>query len=86
MGFADELAELDDMRRGGVGRDEVAEVFPVELLRSVGYFGAADGAREAFSRLAQGLDVAIVRVVGARPGIDTVLAAMRACSPAGPDG
>ena len=83
MGFADELAELDDMRRGGARRDEVADAFPAELLRSVGYFGPADGAREAFGRLAQGLDVAIVRVVGARPGIDTVLATMRACSPEG---
>jgi len=81
MGFADELAELDDMRRRGAGRAEVADAFPVELLRSVGYFGTAKDAAEAFGRLAQGLDVAIVRVVGARPGVDTVLATMHTCRP-----
>jgi alkanesulfonate monooxygenase SsuD/methylene tetrahydromethanopterin reductase-like flavin-dependent oxidoreductase (luciferase family) len=82
MGFADELAELDDMRRSGAGDEEVADAFPVELFRSVGYFGTADGAAKSFGRLAQGLDVAIVRVVGARAGVDTVLATMRACRPA----
>jgi alkanesulfonate monooxygenase SsuD/methylene tetrahydromethanopterin reductase-like flavin-dependent oxidoreductase (luciferase family) len=81
MGFTDELAELDDMRRGGADDEEVADAFPVELLRSVGYFGATKGAAEAFGRLVQGLDVAIVRVVGARPGVDTVLSTMRACRP-----
>jgi alkanesulfonate monooxygenase SsuD/methylene tetrahydromethanopterin reductase-like flavin-dependent oxidoreductase (luciferase family) len=81
MGFADELAELDDMRRSGADDEEVADAFPVKLLRSVGYFGTADGAAKSFGRLARGLDVAIVRVVGARPGVDTVLATMRACRP-----
>ena len=81
MGFAGALADLDDMRRSGASDEEVAEAFPAELLLQVGYFGPVDGAAEAFGRLAQGLDVAIVRVVAARPGVDSVLTTMRACRP-----
>ncbi len=82
MGFSDELAELDAMRTEGASPDDVAEAFPEHVLRAVGYFGPADGAATAFKRLAQGLDTAIVRVVAARPGLDSVRAAMRACAPA----
>ena len=81
MGFANELAELDRMREQGASRDELAEACPKELLRSVGYFGDATGAAKAFRRLSQGLNVAIVRVVVARPGVDSVIATMRACRP-----
>ena len=81
MGFAEALAELDRMREQSASRDEVADAFPPELLQRVGYYGRADAAAEAFGRLAQGLDIAIVRVVAARPGVDSVLAVMRACSP-----
>ena len=35
----------------------------------------------AFRRLAEGLDVAIVRVVAARPGLASVLAVLQACRP-----
>ena len=82
MGFADELAELDDMRRKGCGADEVADAFPPALLRTVGYYGSAENAAAEFRRLAQGLDIAIVRVVKARPGVQSVRAVMEACSPA----
>ena len=81
MGFADELAQLDEMRKKGASRDDVAEAFPAEILQSVGYFGKADGAAEAFARLAEGLDTAIVRVVAARRGVDSTLAVMEACRP-----
>ena len=81
MGFTEELAELDRMRTAGASRDEVAGAFSTELLLNVGYYGPADGAAEAFSSLAKGLDVAVVRVVAARPGLDSVLAVMRACQP-----
>jgi alkanesulfonate monooxygenase SsuD/methylene tetrahydromethanopterin reductase-like flavin-dependent oxidoreductase (luciferase family) len=81
MGFAGELAELDQMRRQGASTDEVADAFPPEVLKQVGYYGPAEGAAPAFRRLAEGLDVALVRVVAARPGLDSVLAAMRACAP-----
>ncbi len=81
MGFTDELASLDEMRKKGASRDDVAEAFPAEILQSVGYFGKADGAAAAFARLAEGLDTAIVRVVAARRGVDSTLAVMEACRP-----
>ena len=81
MGFTDELAQLDEMRKKGASRDDVADAFPAEILQSVGYFGKADGAAAAFARLAEGLDTAIVRVVAARRGVDSTLAVMEACKP-----
>ena len=41
----------------------------------------AQGAAEAFRDLAHGLDTAIVRVVAARPGPESVQAVMEACRP-----
>ena len=82
MGFDKELDELDRMRELGESNDRVAAAFPVEVLRKVGYFGPAAGAREAFLRVAEGLDEAVVRVVAARPGLDSVRAVMEACRPA----
>ncbi len=81
MGFTDALRELDEMRGKGASREEVADAFPPELLLKVGYFGKADGAAKAFRSLAEGLDIAMVRVVAARPGVESTLAAMRACRP-----
>ena len=81
MGFTEELAMLDEMRTKESSRDEVADAFSPELLSTVGYYGKADGAAGAFAKLAQGLDTAIVRVVAARPGIESILAVMRACAP-----
>ena len=81
MGFTEELAGLDEMRMNNATRDEVAEAFSPELLRTVGYYGKSDGAAEAFGKLSQGLDTAIVRVVSARPGTESILAVMRACAP-----
>ncbi len=81
MGFTDELASLDDMRRRGASADEVAGAASEELLTRVGYYGDAAGARPAFAALADGLDTAIVRVVAARPNLDAVRAVMQACAP-----
>ena len=81
MGFAKEMAELDRMRELGEPNDRVAAAFPVEVLRQVGYFGPAEGAGKAFRKLAEGLDVAVVRVVAARPELDSVRAVMEACRP-----
>jgi 5,10-methylenetetrahydromethanopterin reductase len=81
MGFTEELAGLDEMRMNNATRDEVAEAFSPELLSTVGYYGKSEGAAEAFGNLSQGLDTAIVRVVSARPGIESILAVMRACAP-----
>jgi hypothetical protein len=81
MGYTAALAELDQMRRQGATPDEVTDAFPPELLKHVGYYGAPEEAAAAFRRLAEGLDVAIVRVVAARPGTASVLAALHACRP-----
>jgi alkanesulfonate monooxygenase SsuD/methylene tetrahydromethanopterin reductase-like flavin-dependent oxidoreductase (luciferase family) len=81
MGFTEALAELDRMRQRGAPADEVADAFPPELLQLVGYYGKPEEAADAFRRLAEGLDVAIVRVVAARPGMAPVLATLRACKP-----
>ena len=84
MGFTEELAMLDEMRTEGASRDDVADAFSPELLRTVGYYGNADGAKAALNNLSRGLDTAIVRVVAARPGIESILAVMRACAPGNP--
>ena len=85
MGFAEALAVLDGMRDRGATVDEMADAVPDELLGRVGYHGPAEGAAEALGRLSAGLDIAIVRVVAARPGAEAVLDTMRACRP-GPVG
>lgn len=82
MGFADDLRRIDEMRAAKAPQDEVLDAFPDKLLRHVGYYGKAAGAAEAFSKLAQGLDCAIVRVVAARPAIEATRAVMEACKPA----
>ena len=81
MGFTEPLAELDRMRVDGASEEELVEAFPPELLHRVAYFGPPEGAAAAFAALAHGLDLAIVRVVAARPGLDAVRAAMEACRP-----
>ena len=84
MGFTEELSMLDEMRTEGASRDDVADAFSPELLRTVGYYGNAEGAKAALNDLSRGLDTAIVRVVAARPGIESILAVMRACAPGDP--
>lgn len=81
MGFAAVLARLDGMRQHGASTEELVDAFPTELLQRVGYYGPAAGALEAFRHLARGLDLAIVRVVAARPGVEAVRAVMHACRP-----
>ena len=81
MGFNAALTELEERRENGASDDELVEAFPPELLQAVGYHGPAEGAAAAFRRLAEGLDTAIVRVVAARPGTESVRAVMRACRP-----
>ena len=81
MGFAAGLARIDELRRRNAPQEDVVDAFPESLLRQVGYYGPAGGAAAAFRRLAEGLDTAIVRVVAARPGVDSVRAVMRACAP-----
>jgi len=82
MGFADDLRRIDDMRRAKAHADEVIDAFPEAMMRKVGYYGNAAGAAEGFKEVAQGLDIAIVRVVGARPGMESARAAVEACAAA----
>ena len=83
MGFTEALADLDRIRERGAPAAEVAAAMPEELLTRVGYYGPASGARAAFETLAEGLDTAIVRVVAAKPGLESVRAVMEACAPTG---
>ena len=68
MGFHDELAFLDSRKAAGAGPVELARAIPERMLTAFGYAGRGDGAREWFARSAEGLDVAIVRVLTPRPG------------------
>lgn len=81
MGFDAALSDLEARRERGASDDELIDAFPRELLQMVGYYGPAAGAAAAFRRLAEGLDIAIVRVVPARPGVEAVAAVLRACAP-----
>lgn len=82
MGFRNELANLDEMRVKGATENELAEAFPVNILREVAYFGKADQAASEFARLSQGLDKAIVRVVSSTPGkMEGTINVIEACAP-----
>jgi alkanesulfonate monooxygenase SsuD/methylene tetrahydromethanopterin reductase-like flavin-dependent oxidoreductase (luciferase family) len=79
MGFASALDELGARQRGGARDEDLARAVPDSLLTAFGYAGPASGAAAAFRRLSEGLDVAIVRVLAARPGdVNGARSAMRA--------
>jgi alkanesulfonate monooxygenase SsuD/methylene tetrahydromethanopterin reductase-like flavin-dependent oxidoreductase (luciferase family) len=81
MGFDEQLAELEERRDRGASLEELYDAMPVGLARKVGYFGPAAGAAAAFRKLSEGLDVALVRIVLARPTIESAVAVMEACRP-----
>ena len=81
MGFDEALSELEERRDRGATLDELYDAMPTELAQHVGYFGPAAGAASAFRRLSDGLDVALVRVVPARPTLDSVFDILEACQP-----
>jgi hypothetical protein len=82
MGFDAELTDLETRRAAGASERELARSASVELLRSVGYWGRPEGAREAFRRLASDLDIAVVRPVPARrKDLGAARLAMQACAP-----
>ena len=82
MGFDKALTDLETRRASGASEDELARIFPVTLLRRVGYWGRPEGAREAFLRLAEGLDIAVVRLVPSRRNdLAAARVAYRACAP-----
>jgi alkanesulfonate monooxygenase SsuD/methylene tetrahydromethanopterin reductase-like flavin-dependent oxidoreductase (luciferase family) len=82
MGFGEVLTELETRIGNGEAVGALVPDVPDEFLSSVGYFGPGAGAAEAFSRLSQGLDEAIVRIVTARPGLEAVVASLGALTPA----
>ena len=82
MGFDEVLRELEARRDRGATMSELVEAIPEQMLQEVGYYGPAAAAPAAFARLSAGLDEAIVRVITARPGLEPVIAAMAALTPA----
>ena len=82
MGFDAALTELEERRDRGAELPELVAAAPDEMLHAVGYYGPAGPAPAAFARLSAGLDEAVVRVITARPGLDPVLEAMAALTPA----
>jgi alkanesulfonate monooxygenase SsuD/methylene tetrahydromethanopterin reductase-like flavin-dependent oxidoreductase (luciferase family) len=82
MGFDTELTELEERRERGTGLAELVKATPDEMLQAVGYYGPAGPAPAAFARLSAGLDETVVRVITVRPGLDPVLTAMNALTPA----
>jgi alkanesulfonate monooxygenase SsuD/methylene tetrahydromethanopterin reductase-like flavin-dependent oxidoreductase (luciferase family) len=82
MGFGPELSDIDRMQESGVDRQHLIAAFPLRMLDALGYFGPAAGAAEAVRRQVPGADIAVVRVVAARPDLSSVVAVLDACRPA----
>ena len=79
MGYESQLDQLEAKRAAGASEDDLAHAVSDEMLSALGYAGPAAGAAAAFMTLSAGLDVAIVRVLAARPGdVEGVRATMRA--------
>jgi alkanesulfonate monooxygenase SsuD/methylene tetrahydromethanopterin reductase-like flavin-dependent oxidoreductase (luciferase family) len=81
MGFEDTLQALEERRAKGASIQELADDLPPEMVRQLGYYGPVAGAAKALAGLVQGLDVAIVRVIAVRPGLDQTLETLEACRP-----
>ena len=82
MGFGGELSELEQRRDRGALMPELVAAASDEMLQAVGYYGPAGPAPAALARFSAGLDEAIVRIITARPGLDPVVQAMAALTPA----
>ncbi len=82
MGFGDVLSELEHRRSEGEPMPSLIDAAPDDLLTSVGYFGPASDAASAYARLSRGLDETVVRILTARPGLEPVVAALEALTPA----
>jgi hypothetical protein len=82
MGFDAALTELEERQEQGTGLAELVKAAPDEMLQAVGYYGPAGPAPAAFARLSRGLDETIVRIITARPGLEPVVEAMTALTPA----
>ena len=60
------------MSARGAGHQQIIKAFPERMLRGLGYFGPAAGAAEALRRFAGAADIAVVRLVPARPGVEAI--------------
>lgn len=81
MGFGRLVGDLEARRARGSSDDALADALPAGALRRFGASGAPADAAAGLRSLGAGLDVAIVRVVASRPGLEAVLATVRACAP-----
>ena len=81
MGFDEVLTELEARRERGEAVEALAADVPPELVAKVGAFGDAATTAASFTRLAEGLDLPIVRVVAAREPQVSARAAIDACAP-----
>jgi hypothetical protein len=82
MGFDAEVTQLETLKAQGKSEDELIRAMPERMLTTFGYAGGGEGAREWFTKIAIGLDVAIVRLLTPRPGdLGPVQSAMRAFAP-----
>lgn len=83
MGFDEVLTLLEARREHGEAVEALARDVPPELVAKVGAYGDAATAAASFARLAEGLDLPIVRVVAAREARISARAIIDACAPAG---
>jgi len=82
MGLGPDFERLESLRNQGVNDVDLADACPDRVLDRLGVWGRPDQARAGLERLGEGLDTCIVRIVLARPGIDSALTTLRACAPA----
>lgn len=81
MGFNDALVKIEAVRDAGAPPDEVADAFPEEFLKQMGYYGKPSGAAAALAELSRGLDMAVVRIVTSEPGLAPAQLVMESCRP-----
>lgn len=82
MGFEADLERLEQMRDRGADLAQLADAAPAEMVRTVCAFGSATEVRAGFERIGTALDLAVVRVVNARPADPAAArAALEACRP-----
>lgn len=82
MGLDADLTRLEGLRAKGLSDEELADACPEAVLDRLGAYGRPARALAALRRLSEGLDLTIVRVVCARPGIASARAVVNACAPA----
>lgn len=63
------------------GIDAAARAVPVELVDRVAAYGSPAKARAMFEKLAEGLDIAIVRIVPANDTVQSIVAVLEATQP-----